>query len=134
VGTTGLIFGAIAIAWLAYLVPHFARHRGEEVVDADDPASRFSDSVRILKHGTAPLLDQDLAEISTFEVSTPITRRAAVADLRRLEALAAQRRRRVLITLLVALTVSVSMQPAGCPGGCRSSRRRCCWSSSSSPG
>jgi hypothetical protein len=113
VGTTGLIFGAIAIAWLAYLVPHFARHRGEEIVDADDPASRFSDSVRILKHGTAPLLDQDLAEISTFEVSTPVTRRAAVADLRRLEALAAQRRRRVLIALLVALTAALGVHAAG---------------------
>ncbi len=62
-----------------------------------DPADRFSDSVRIVRHGTAPLLDQDLAEIGTYEVSTPLTRRAAINDLRRLEQVAASRRRRVLL-------------------------------------
>jgi hypothetical protein len=113
VGTTGLIFAAIAIAWLAYLVPHFVRHRDDEVVEEDDPASRFSESVRILQRGTAPLLDQDLAEIKSYEVSTPVTRRAAIADLQRLERLAAQRRRRVLIVLLLALTVFLGVHVAG---------------------
>lgn len=103
VGTTGLIFAAIAIAWLAYLVPHFARRRDEDTIDDADPANRFSDSMRILRRGTAPLLDQDLAEIGSFEVSTPLTRRAAVADLRRLEELAATRRRWVLTVLLLVL-------------------------------
>ena len=56
--------------------------------------------MRIVRHGTAPLLDQDLAEIQTYEVSTPQTRRAAINDLRRLEAVAAVRRRRVLLVLL----------------------------------
>lgn len=102
-GTTGLIFGAIAIAWLAYLVPHFARRGEPDVVEEVDPANRFSDSMRILRRGTAPLLDQDLAEIGSYEVSTPMTRRAAIADLRRLEAGAAVRRRRVLMVLLIAL-------------------------------
>lgn len=98
-----MIFTAIAIAWLAYLVPHFVRRRDDEVIE-DDPTQRFSDSVRVVKRGTAPLLDQDLAEIDSFEVSTPMTRRAAIGDLRRLERLAARRRRRVLVVLLVALT------------------------------
>ena len=89
-GTTGVIFGAIAIAWLAYLVPHFVRHRDDEpFVDTVDPADRFAGSMRIVQHGTAPLLDQDLAEIGTYEVSTPLTRRAAVGDLRPLEMVAA---------------------------------------------
>lgn len=104
VGTTGLIFSAIAIAWLAYLVPHFAKRRDDQVVDEVDPSNRFSESMRILRRGTAPLLDQDLAEIKSFEVSTPMTRRAAIDDLRRLEKVAAKRRRRVLATLLMALT------------------------------
>ena len=112
-GTTGLIFTAIAIAWLAYLVPHFARHREDIAVDEVDPANRFSDSMRILRRGTAPLLDQDLAVIDSFEVSTPLTRRAAIADLRRLESVAAQRRRRVLIVLLAALTALVGLHVAG---------------------
>ena len=34
VGTTGVIFAAIAIAWLAYLVPHFVRRREDDRVPA----------------------------------------------------------------------------------------------------
>jgi len=113
VGTTGVIFGAIAIAWLAYLVPHFVRKRDDEaVVDADDPAERFAQSMRVVQHGTAPLLDQDLSEIGTYEVSTPLTRRAAVADLRRLDTVAALRRRRVLLGLLAALSLVVGLAGA----------------------
>jgi hypothetical protein len=110
VGTTGVIFAAIAIAWLAYLVPHFVRrHEDEEPPDESDPADRFSDSMRIVRYGTAPLLDQDLAEIAPFEVSTPQTRSAAVNELRRLERLAAVRRRRVLLMLLAALSVVIGI-------------------------
>lgn len=103
VGTTGIIFAAIAIAWLAYLVPHFARRPDAEASD-DGPASGFAASMRIVKHGTAPLLDQDLTELRSYEVSTPQTRRAAVADLRRQERVAARRRRRVLVGLLAVMT------------------------------
>ena len=111
VGTTGVIFAAIAIAWLAYLVPHFVRRRDDddELLQESDPADRFSDSMRIVRHGTAPLLDQDLEEIAPFEVSTPQTRRAAVNDLHRLERLAASRRRRVLLVLMVALSAVVGL-------------------------
>jgi hypothetical protein len=104
VGTTGVIFAAIAVAWLAYLVPHFVRRRDDEELDDSDPADRFSESMRIVRHGTAPLLDQDLEEIAPFEVSTPQTRRAAINDLRRLEELASARRRRVLLGLMAALS------------------------------
>ena len=105
-----MIFGAIAIAWLAYLVPHFVRKREDDVaVDADDPAERFAQSMRVVQHGTAPLLDQDLSEIGTYEVSTPLTRRAAVTDLRRLETVAALRRRRVLLVLMAALSLVIGL-------------------------
>ena len=114
VGTTGVIFAAIAIAWLAYLVPHFVRRRdGEELLEDPDPADRFSDSMRIVRHGTAPLLDQDLEEIRPFEVSTPQTRRAAVNDLQRLERLAASRRRRVLLALMAALSAVIAFCAVG---------------------
>jgi hypothetical protein len=110
VGTTGVIFAAIAIAWLAYLVPHFVRRRDDdELLEESDPADRFSDSMRIVRHGTAPLLDQDLEEIASFEVSTPQTRRAAVNDLRRMERLAASRRRRVLLVLMAALSAAIGL-------------------------
>ena len=103
-----MIFAAIAIAWLAYLVPHFVRRREDELVgDEVDRADRFAESMRVVRHGTAPLLNQDLAEITSYEVSTPLTRRAAIADLRRLEQVAASRRRRVLVGLLAVVTATV---------------------------
>jgi hypothetical protein len=110
VGTTGVIFAAIAIAWLAYLVPHFVRRRDDEPVEEEvDLTNRFADSMRIVRHGTAPLLDQDLAEIEAYEVSTPQTRRAAIDDLRRLEALAALRRRRILLLLMAGLSAVIGV-------------------------
>lgn len=109
VGTTGVIFAAIAVAWLAYLVPHFVQRRADEPVDEADPSNRFSDSMRIIKHGTAPLLDQDLSEIGSYEVSTPLTRRAAIDDLGRLERMAARRRRRVLLALMLVLSAMVGV-------------------------
>lgn len=113
-GTTGVIFAAIAIAWLAYLVPHFVRRRDDEdLLEDPDPADRFSDSMRIVRHGTAPLLDQDLEEIAPFEVSTPQTRWAAVNDLQRLERLAASRRRRVLLALMAALSAVIAFCAVG---------------------
>ncbi len=100
-----MIFAAIAVAWLAYLVPHFVRRPDDAAeLDDSDPADRFSDSMRIVRHGTAPLLDHDLDEIAAFEVSTPQTRRAAIHDLRRLEQLAASRRRRALLGLMALLS------------------------------
>ena len=109
-----MIFGAIAIAWLAYLVPHFVRRREEQLaVDASDPASRFSESVRAVRHGTAPLLNQDLSPIAEYEVSTPLTRRAAIRELRRLEQVAARRRRRVLLVLATLLGATVALGVAG---------------------
>ena len=113
VGTTGVIFGAIAIAWLAYLVPHFVRHREDELVGEVDPANQFADSRRVVRHGTAPLLNQDLTPISAYEVSTPLTRRAAVDDLRRLEQVAAGRRRRVLLVLLALVSLTIGASAAG---------------------
>jgi hypothetical protein len=109
VGTTGVIFGAIAIAWLAYLVPHFAGRRDDDLSEELGIDNRFSDSTRIVRTGSAPLLNQDLEQIQTFEVSTPQTRRAAVADLRRLTRLAASRLRRVLLILMALLSATIGV-------------------------
>ena len=107
-----MIFAAIAIAWLAYLVPLSVRRRTGEPEELD-PSHRFSDSMRIVRYGTAPLLDQDLERIGSIEVSTPLTRRAAFEDLRRLERVAARRRRRVMVALMFALTAVISLSAFG---------------------
>jgi hypothetical protein len=112
VGTTGLIYAAIAFAWLAYLIPTYLRRREEASEPDTDPNDRFSDSVRIIRSGSAPLLDQDLAEMPGAEVSTPLTRRAAIRELRRLEQEAAKRRRRVLLVLMILLTAAVAVWAA----------------------
>jgi hypothetical protein len=103
VGLTGLIFAGIAAVWLMYLVPYFLRHRGDDVdADADNHVP-FTPSVTIVRSGTS------LAEADpgTAEVSTQHTRAARLRELRLTDQLAAQRRRRVLIfLLLVQLVVS----------------------------
>jgi hypothetical protein len=107
VGTTGLIYAAIAFAWLAYLIPNYLRRKEDTSQPQSDPNDRFSDSVRIIRSGSAPLLDQDLVVMPEVEVSTPLTRRAAIRELRRLEQTAALRRRRVLLVLMILLTAAV---------------------------
>lgn len=106
-GTTGLIYAAIAFAWLAYLIPNYLRRKEDPRQQQSDPHDRFSDSVRIIRSGSAPLLDQDLEVMPAVEVSTPLTRRAAIRELRRLERSAAVRRRRVLLILMILLTAAV---------------------------
>lgn len=107
-GTTGLIFAAIAVAWLAYLIPTYLRHRSP-AAETPDSTDRFTDSMRIIRSGAAPLVDVDGAEISAVEVSTPLTRRAAIAELRRQERSAAARRRRVLVGLAVVLSAVIGV-------------------------
>ncbi len=112
-GTTGLIYLAIAAAWLAYLIPHYLRKREEEAGDQQaDPSERFSDSVRIIRTGAAPVLDHEYAAMDV-EISTPLTRRAAVAELRQSERRAATRRRHVLTVLLVTVTAVLAVCVAG---------------------
>ncbi len=105
VGTTGLIFAAIAAFWLLYLVPHLLTHRGDDLAeDADAGTVPFTPAVTIVRSG-ASLAEADPGSAT---VSTPHTRRSQLRELRLLDQQAAQRRRRVLIVLLVAqLTVSV---------------------------
>ncbi len=124
-GTTGLIYAAIAFAWLAYLIPNYLRTKEDATASEVDPNDRFSASVRIVRSGSAPLLNQDLAVMPSVAVSTPLTRRAAIRELRRLEQSAAARRRRVLIVLMILLSAAVAvwavhLAPAWCigvPGG-----------------
>ena len=95
---TGLIFAVIAACWLMYLVPYFLHHRNAETAeDEADAAIPFTPEVTIVRSGTS------LAEADpgTVPVSTPLTRRAKLRELRLIDERAAQRRRRVLVFLLV---------------------------------
>jgi Ca2+/Na+ antiporter len=104
-GFTGLIFGAIAVFWLVYLVPFFLRHRGEELEDDVDPAIPFTPAVTIVRSGSS-LAESDPG---TVAVSTPLTRRARLRELKLRQAAAAQRRRQVLAVLLAAQMIVASL-------------------------
>lgn len=96
VGVTGVIFAMIAAFWLVYLIPYYLHHRGEtddgEVEIPFTPAA-----VTIVRSGES--LAQ--ADEGAAEISTPLTRRAQLRELRMIDEQAAQRRRRVLIFLLL---------------------------------
>ena len=104
-GFTGLIFGAIAVFWLVYLIPFFLRHRGEELDEDVDAAIPFTPAVTIVRSGSS-LAESDPG---TAEVSTPLTRRARLRELKLRQAEAAQRRRRVLATLLATQMVVAAL-------------------------
>ena len=108
-GFTGLIFAGIAVAWLAYLVPLYLRSRDQDVPADDVSVDRFADSMRVIRRGRAQLVDHDGQPLPEVEVSTPLTRRAAVTDLARIEQVAARRRRRVLVALLVITSVIIGL-------------------------
>lgn len=120
-GFTGLIFGAIAAAWLVYLVPLFLNRRENGLLEEVEPGEPFSATVTIVRRGT-PL---DTAENGTAVVSTPLNRRAALRELADLDREAARRRRGVLVflSLLTAIAgalVGFGLVPwwnAAVPGG-----------------
>lgn len=92
----GIIFAIVVIAGLAYLVPWYISRR-EEVVD-DDDVDPFATSMTLIRRSTGALVEVDAEE---FEVSTPMTRRAAMAEIRDAHRAAAIRRRRGVLTLVV---------------------------------
>lgn len=102
---TGLIFGAIAVMWLAYLVPWFATRADHEEL-ADPNSAKFADSLRFIT-------DDILDEAPSAEVSTPLTRKAQLAELKLISLTAARRRRRVLFSLLALATGLAALSAFG---------------------
>lgn len=93
-----MIFAAIAAFWLMYLVPYVLNHRGDDSGDdGSDISVPFTPDVTIVRSGSS------LAEADpgSAPVSTPLTRRAQLRELHQVDLRAAQRRRRVLIFLLI---------------------------------
>ena len=107
-GTTGLIFGAIALFWLAYLIPWFVTSRRDaEVLDDVVALDRLSTSMTIIRRGTDPLTDDPDPDL---ELTTPFTRSAAMREISRANRLAVTRRRRLMVSL-VAITVVLAVVP-----------------------
>lgn len=101
----GLIFGAIAIAWIVYLVPYILARREQDFPLDQNVIDQFAESMQLVRRGGEPapgyLID------SGAEVSTPLTRRAARHNFRQASRIARQRRRRGLILNLLLLAAGV---------------------------
>ncbi|MDR1432090.1 MAG: hypothetical protein LBI99_08210 [Propionibacteriaceae bacterium] len=98
-GLTGLIFGAIAAAWLVYLVPYFLHRRGLPEDQIDEAYS--TTAITIVRTGT----DLAAADEGAAEV---LSNRTRLAKLNQADQRAATRRRSVLIFLL-AVQIAVAV-------------------------
>lgn len=95
------MFAALALLWLAYLVPLYLHRDQMGLADDIEPEEPITASVTIVRRGV-PL---DVADDSVVVVSTPLHRRAALRELAMVDARAAFRRRIVLGVLLLAVAV-----------------------------
>lgn len=110
---TGLIYAAIVAAWLAYLIPTYLKRHANDDYEESDPRSRFTSSIKVIREGSTAARDDEGKLSGEAEVSTPLTRRAALAGVRRSEQIAAGRRRRVLLVLLAAVTLCLALSVGG---------------------
>ena len=108
-GVEGLVFGFVAAFWLIYLIPLFLNRRDNGLMEEVEPGDPFTGTVTIVRKGT-PL---DSAEGCSAVVSTPLNRRAALRELGAIDRGAAQRRRRVLTFLVLALVTVVAFAVVG---------------------
>lgn len=106
---TSLIFVALAVAWAAYLVPKALQHTDE--VSRSHSVERFSSALRVI--GRREEAAEGSAPTAPVADDTPRRRPSATQIRARREAArrAAQRRRRVLGTLLV-LNIAVALAAA----------------------
>jgi hypothetical protein len=102
VALNGILFGAVVIMWAVFLVP-WALRRYDEATSVR-PIETFSDALRVL--GRRPEQQQPVAARASLKTQPRTCAGASVRTPSRSAArAAAARRRRVLITLLVATLV-----------------------------
>lgn len=100
---TGLIFGVIAIVWIAYLTPGFLSRRGSHHGLSSAVIDSFADNMQVVRHSGAE--DVSYLQDSGARVSTPATRRAARHRIVTAQRIAVRRRR---IGMNIALVVLVA--------------------------
>lgn len=119
-GSTVLIFGGIALAWVAYFTSQWMRR---STVARPDAAAQLASAVPVFRDAPdAPVVDRGGNPI---DLSTPLTRRAEVAAIRAVDRLAARRRRMfaavglglVLTVVALAWTGYVPWWSVAIPGG-----------------
>jgi hypothetical protein len=108
VDLSAVIFVVLALAWAVYLIPKALKHHDE--LASDRLVEGHSDKVRILsrhgKAGQAGVVEVEVEHVDTIEKTTAPGRPAPARSMTRASArTAAQRRRRVLGVLVVALAV-----------------------------
>ena len=96
----GIVISVLVLAVLAFGLPWLSVHKDDLDALDGDPAERFSGSMRILRENTVADYDDE----PPVEVSTPLTRRAELTELR-LRARAAAMRRRRMVTMLGSMTL-----------------------------
>jgi hypothetical protein len=97
-GTTGLIFGGLVAAWLAYLVPWYLSHRDQSSIDVEHTLN-FTDDALLIQSG------EEAGPVELADVSTPLLRAALKRELHVRSVRAARRRRRVLVFLLLSVAL-----------------------------
>ncbi len=102
---TGVIFGAIVIAWIVYLVPYFLSRREDDSQIDQRTIDQFADSMHVVRR-SGEITPGFLVD-SGAPVSTPLTRRAARHHLRQATRTAVRRRRRGLLVHLVLAVLGV---------------------------
>ena len=107
---TGLIFGVVALAWLAYLVPWFLSQRDQSMSDETESTIGFGHTMRLLRSGSPAPEDLDLLEA---EVSTPLMRQAARREASRRARRAARSRTFGLLVLIGTLITVVGLAGLG---------------------
>ncbi len=97
----GIIIAVVVCAGLAFALPWVTSQRPADLELEGDPTERFADSMRILRRDVEDYVeDEDLAR-----VSTPLTRRAELNELRLIARQAAKRRLTVVLLLAGAVLV-----------------------------
>lgn len=106
--TTGLIFGVVVVAWLAYLVPWYLSHRDQTPADDHDPTEVFARAAKVLK--PVDIASDDDPDV---DVSTPLTRLARRRDIGMTARRAAVRRRRGLLAMALGAVALLGTTIAG---------------------
>ncbi|MHA6524082.1 hypothetical protein [Tessaracoccus sp. G1721] len=104
----GILIAIVVVVGLALGLPWVMNAQAAEAELEGDPTERFSDSVRILHREAI-----DTQSETGVEVSTPLTRRADLLELRLISRQAARRRLAVVAVLVAALAVAGVLAAVG---------------------